>query len=174
LNLNINWWDKVELPKFWFLKRWGKLRLSNFFVSMFYLWQTYWSDLVFFFVRVYDGFVENEDGDVVVGRVLVLDLELIVNENLRDFALVILWRKYRITITQWSLNWKKNTLYFVLMTYLTNQSVFIIQFLLWFKIGKTFDYRAHQFCWSLIFQLRRSIFCKIRKQKLSQRERVSL
>ncbi len=74
--------------------------IKLFVVSIFYLWQTYWSDLVLFFVRIYDGFVENEDGHVVVGRVLVLDLELIVNENLRDFALVILWRKYRITITQ--------------------------------------------------------------------------
>jgi hypothetical protein len=55
---------------------------------------------VFFFVRIFDGFVEDEDGHVVVGRVLVLDLELIVNENLGDFALVILWRKYSITITQ--------------------------------------------------------------------------
>ncbi len=73
---------------------------QTFFVPSFYLWQTYWSDLVFFFVRIYDGFVENEDGDVVVGRVLVLDLELIVNENLGDFALVILWKKYSITITQ--------------------------------------------------------------------------
>ncbi len=35
MNSNINWWDKVELPKFWFLKRWGKIRSLDFFWSNF-------------------------------------------------------------------------------------------------------------------------------------------